>query len=769
MSEEALTKFARDLAAEVEESILTGDHSIYSEQEFTRIVLDRLGDEGAIENPVVLWHEGVFEGTKYKITGYASSDEDERILLATTVYTGELPPRTLTREEIMNAIQQAIKFYEFSCKGLSNKIDPSHTDASDLARRIYEFRERTDVLRIILISDGLASFPAVDLKEAIGGARLILDIFGIEQLHRILGEGVTRDDIFLDLQKECGNCLPCLKASTTDADYDAYLTALPGAVLAGVYEKYGTRLLELNVRAFLGVRGRKTVNAGLRRTILEEPNRFLAYNNGIVATVDHIDLETDSGGNLGIRALRGLQIVNGGQTTASLHRSKKQDHANLDGIMVPTKIIIVRGENLNEMVAAVSRSANSQNTVQPADFSSNDPFHVAVEELTNNTWLPSGEGRWFYERARGSYGAAELKASFRVTEKRRFASETPKDRRFSKTDMAKYLNAWDGQPHLVSQGNQKNFQHLMQSLKEEYPDGFKPDATWFKAFIAKAIIFRAVQSIVREKKFPAYQANITAYTVAYLAAKTGGQIDVDEIWSRQAISSELRVMLADWTTEIDKALRQSSGGRMPSEWAKKAECWNAIQKIALKPPEQLPVEVQHIISSAVGRQGGNIVRTDAVSRDVLDSPETPEELHRNELIVGIRHLFNGGGVRSRDEAIAELAKQSGSDISDSKIKEELDNVLRTAVRRGILAHKGTGLAVSGRNIADYDRDFLKDQFLASMQGRSWTEREDSIRMFARWLGFGRTGSYIDETARSIINGLIREDRLESQGSQIRRL
>jgi hypothetical protein len=104
--------------------------------------------------------------------------------------------------------------------------------------------------------------------------------------------------------------------------------------------------------------------------------------------------------SLTIRSLKGLQIVNGGQTTASLHRARKRDKASLENIKVPAKIIRVKSENLDEMVAAVSRSANSQNTVQPADFSANDPFHTTVETLANNTWLPDQSGRWFYERAR---------------------------------------------------------------------------------------------------------------------------------------------------------------------------------------------------------------------------------------------------------------------------------------------------------------------------------------------------------------------------------
>jgi hypothetical protein len=416
-------------------------------------------------------------------------------------------------------------------------------------------------------------------------------MYGIERLHRILGDGLTRDDIVLDVIGQGGKPLPCLKASLGGGDYDAYLTAMPATLLADVYEKYGTRLLELNVRAFLGIRGRKTVNAGLRHTILEEPSHFLAYNNGIVATADEIEISNGAGGMPGITSLRGLQIVNGGQTTASLHRARKQDKSNLDGIVVSAKIIKVKADNLDTMVAAVSRSANSQNTVQPADFSANEPFHVTVETLANNTWLPDQKGRWFYERARGSYGAAETKASFRASEKRRFAAETPKQRRFSKTDLAKYLNAWGGRPDLVSFGNQKNFQSFMQGLKEQYPDGFEPDESWFRASIAKAILFRAVQGIVKAGKFPAYQANISAYTVACLSFKTGGRVDFECIWAHQAISAELGAMIEGWTGEIDRRLRATAKTRMPSEWAKKVECWEAIRDLPLKLPAPLPPEL----------------------------------------------------------------------------------------------------------------------------------------------------------------------------------
>jgi hypothetical protein len=757
MTSEAVTEFARDLSAEVQDAVRSGVGSAYDEQEFTRIVQEKLDNEGTLENPVMLWQEGTFAGSRYKITGYALPEEEDRLLLVTTVYTGELPPRQLTKEEIITAFTQAVQFYDSSCGALHEKIDPANTDAADLARRIYELRGQIGVLRLVLLTDGLVPDSPIDVRRPSDGTRVVVDMFGIEQLFHVLGEGLSHDDIVLDFTKEIGRPLPCLKASSDGANYEAFLTAIPASALESTYEKYGARLLELNVRAFLGVRGRRSVNAGLRETILKNPDSFLALNNGIVAVADQIDISENGDGSLVIRSLRGLQIVNGGQTTASLHRAKKQENADLTSIMVAAKIIKVQRDNLDEMVAAVSRSANSQNTVQPADFSSNDPFHVALERLANDTWLPDGQKRWFYERARGSYGAAALKASYTATQKRRFASETPAERRFSKTDMAKYLNAWDGFPHLVSYGNQKNFQFFVQRLKEEYPGGFQPDPDWYKAFIGKAVLFRAAQKIVRAKKFPAYQANIVAYTVAALAWKTKGQVNFDLLWSRQAISPELGAMIGKWAAQIDSIIRTTAGKRMPSEWAKKQECWDDLReaKFSLEPP--LPPECKTAETTNLEPGGPASDRTAAYEAD------------RDELICNLRQMFRGSEILRREDVITALQISTGNEHPSDQIGIELDNVIRTSVRRGILEHKDGGLSLSTRNITDYQREFLKDQYLASMQGRGWIERDESIRSFARWLGFRRTGPAIDESSRSLINGLIREGRLQSNGRQIRRV
>jgi hypothetical protein len=587
MIEGPLETFARELAADVDEAVQADAAEPYSEIQFTRLILDELADRNVFENPIPLTQggEGRFGRTQYKITGFEFSDDEERLLLVTTIHTGECPPKSVPRDTVISAIERAIRFFDASCKGLHTKIEPANTDASDLARRIHDGHQAIRVLRIVVLSDGILASLSRELADRYGETRVIAELYGVEQLHRILGEGETRADIVVDVVQSLGGPIPCLAVGTQESEFDTYLAAIPAILLADAYERFGTRLLELNVRAFLGVRGRKSVNAGLRRTILNEPNHFLAYNNGIVATVDDIETVLSTDGGHAIARIAGLQIVNGGQTTASLHRARRQDGANLDGLLVPAKIIRVAGVKLDEMVGAISQSANSQNTVQPADFSANDPFHVTVEQLANNTWIPGASGRWFYERARGSYGAAEAKASYSKQQQRRFRAETPKQRRFSKTDLAKTLNAWAGRPDLVSYGNQKNFQHFMQQLKQDYPDGFIPDPVWYRRFIARLLLFRAVQDVVKSLKFSAYQANITAYTASLLAHRCDTRLRYDDIWGRQAVSDELKAMIADWSRMVDSELRRTAGMKMPTEWAKREACWQAMKDILVQIPQ----------------------------------------------------------------------------------------------------------------------------------------------------------------------------------------
>lgn len=602
MTDDPIARFSEELINDVEEGAAQ-DSTPFSQVVFTQLILERLEEAGHLEETFPLYQEGRVKNAAYRIDGYAFDEDRLKLDLFTTIYSGDLPASKISAADATKALERALRFASACVDGLASQLEPANTDASDLARLIETRASELSAIRIVLLTDGTMGTitPPTDWR----GKQVEFEAYDIVRLFRVLGEGETRADIAVDLAALAGAGIPCLHVPAQNDDYDAYLAVLPGDVLSQIYERYGVRLLELNVRAFLGLQGRKSVNAELRRTISEQPSMFLAYNNGIVATVDELEVGPSTTGSLEIRSLQGLQIVNGGQTTASLHRARRKDGLKLDHVGVPIKIIKVGGADLGQMVASISRAANRQNTVQLADFSANDPFHQQIEELANTTWLDDGKRRWFYERARGAYLAAEQKAAYRKAEHKTFRQQTPKHRRLGKLDVARYLTAWSGLPEKVCLGGQKNFQNFMQKLKDERPP--TPDQTWFKQLIAKAILYRTVEKKVRSMKFPAYAAQITAYVVAALSHRTGGRVDFDRIWAKQAISPELEQMVEAWAPQIDKLLRASAGQRNPSEWFKKADCWTDIQAKLPALTDPLPPELSYVQPGAAGRVSAGAV------------------------------------------------------------------------------------------------------------------------------------------------------------------
>ena len=236
------------------------------------------------------------------------------------------------------------------------------------------------------------------------------------------------------------------------------------------------------------------------------------------------------------------------------------------------------------LISDISKYANSQNSVRLSDFSANKPFHIDMERLSLTVYCPDGVGRWFYERAAGSYRTMLAREGTTPAKLRKLKLDIPFARKITKTDLAKFLNAWDRSPHLVSLGAQKNFERFMKGLTDE--DGQETqvlDVPAYKMMIAKAIIFKATYKVVRPM-FVAFQANVTAYTVSVLSKKIGDRLDLDRIWQEQAISDPLREQVQVWAREVNDTLHASANDRMISEWAKKAECWDAVQASPLSRP-----------------------------------------------------------------------------------------------------------------------------------------------------------------------------------------
>jgi hypothetical protein len=217
--------------------------------------------------------------------------------------------------------------------------------------------------------------------------------------------------------------------------------------------------------------------------------------------------------------------------------------------------------------------------VKQSDLSANKPFHIEIEKLSMTTYCPDGVGRWFYERAAGSYStmlAREGTTPARLKHLKQVV--VPPARKFTKTDLAKFVNAWNGRPDIVSLGMQKNFERFMESLREieGQPTAPLPDVAAYKAMIAQAIIFKKTTALVRPM-FPAFQGNVSNYLVSLLAIRLRDKLSLEKIWARQDISDALRQQLKTWAVEVHDVLHRSSNGKMISEWAKKPDCWDAVR------------------------------------------------------------------------------------------------------------------------------------------------------------------------------------------------
>jgi hypothetical protein len=505
--------------------------------------------------------------------------------LFATIYFDSEEISNVQKKDVEKAIKQAARVYELALSDKSQDVDPAHQEEVDLLDSIREAKEDITQIRVFLLTDG--HFKSLeDQKLALNnGIPVYIGFWDITRLFKIRMSGREYEPIEIDLEERFGAPVACLEMPANNDEYKTYLAILPGDLLARLYDEYGSRLMELNVRSFLQQRGK--VNRGIRDTIQNHPTRFLAYNNGLSATVEEISVRRLENGDLAISKMLGFQIVNGGQTVASIHRAMKADKcAHLDQIAVQAKISVVEPRFLDELVPLISRYSNTQNTVNEADFSSNDPFHVKVERLAETIWTPGEETRWFYERARGQYEVARNRQGNTPAKRRVFDKQMPRAHKFAKTDLAKYLNSWEQRPYEVSLGAQKNFVLYMKRLYAEHPN-FEPDESYYKDLISKAIIFKHAEKVARQHKFPAYRANAITYAVALLSSKTVGRLTLDKIWEKQEISGPVQDTIFTWMPIVWNAIVDSADERNVTEWAKKESCWDVIQLLDVEISEEL--------------------------------------------------------------------------------------------------------------------------------------------------------------------------------------
>lgn len=589
-----------DYHTELMQDVLAGAQAneAFVEDQFFERTTQVLMDAGEIESADRLNYRNPNRGMRVDGYGGDPLTEDGVLSLISLDFSQSDGIGSLTNTD-MEAVFRRLESYLTRSldSGFRNQLEET-SPGFGLADLIAKRWDGISRVRFFLVSNRVLS-TRVDGREGseLKGIPISYSVWDLGRLHRYETSGAEREEIIVDLN-ECGGPLPVLPAHMESADYEAYLAVLPGRQLADIYDRWGTRLLEQNVRVFLQARGK--VNRGIRNTIEQDPDMFFAYNNGITATAEGVETADTPDGKV-LTSIRNFQIVNGGQTTASIHAALRNNDIDLDRVFVQMKMSIVEPAKALEIVPKISEYANTQNRVNPADFFANHPFHVRMEGFSGRLFAPAQDGsfresKWFYERARGQYQDAR---GYRTREERRqFDLQFPKSQMFTKTDMAKYENVWRGKPEIVSRGAQKNFADYSSYIGSEWNrQQTQFNELYYKTVVAKAIIFKEVERIVSQQTWyqGGYRANIVAYAIAKLGhevSKRNKAINFEAIWRAQQLSPALRDALTMAAKVANDLIVDSPPNmRNVTEWAKQQACWNRVSEAQLSLPQQFESEL----------------------------------------------------------------------------------------------------------------------------------------------------------------------------------
>ncbi|OOE88913.1 AIPR family protein [Salinivibrio sharmensis] len=568
--------FKQDLLAGAEAS------SSFQLSQFVETVAHELMDTGFLEG-FELCHYRAQRGMR--VDGYWFNDEGTLdLIIADFDCREELA--SLTGTEIDSTFKRVAKFFEASKRKELFKDLEETAPEYGLSRQVYDRGRAIQKVNFYLFSERVLSGRVSVIKDdEVSGVPASYHIWDVSRLQRQQSSRGQKEILDINFPETYGTGISCLPAHLGSDTYKSYLMVIPAAILSSMYEKYGARLLEQNVRCFLQARG--NVNKGIRSTIINEPQMFFAYNNGITATAQEVEVRLGSSG-LEVVRMKDLQIVNGGQTTASLFHTSRKDKISLEGVFVQMKLSIIDSEQSEVVVPKISEYANTQNKVNASDFFSNHPFHIRMEEFSRRIWAPAQQGalretKWFYERARGQYTDAQSKLT--QGEKKKFQAENPKPQMFTKTDLAKFENVWDENPRFVNLGAQKNFAQYAKRIGSEWEKSSKYfNEFYYKRAIARAIIFRKTEKLVSAQPWynGGYRANVVAYTLAllgYYSSTLDKSIDFIHIWNKQLISNDLERAL-EITSEFvhDEITRPPQGISNVTEWCKKEGCWQRLKE-----------------------------------------------------------------------------------------------------------------------------------------------------------------------------------------------
>ena len=598
--ERGLKNYIEAIQSDVAALVYSDGEGASFEDKFTEHCIEILDNIGKSEGARVLSYinpdsQGRID---WKINGYCLKDEFkddsnkvyfETLDLFITYFNKTSYDYNITKDDFNKSINQIKKFLNAALKGHIDYIDPAQTELNQLLKIIVKQKANFDRINIYFLINGNSNH---DLEKiAIKGfddLDIFVHVWDIPRFYKLSESSSNREPIEIDFKELISNNqhgIQCLKMPNMNELYECYLAILPGEVLSKLYKEYSNELLESNVRAFLGQTGK--FNKGIRDTIREKPQMFLPYNNGITATAENVETMLNDN-QLYLTKLLDFQIVNGGQTTASLfHTQKKFKDADLSNVFVQMKLTVIKDvEQKNIEVPNIARYANSQNKVSELDLSSNNPYFVQIESLSRKKYVIDPDNRnmstlWYFERVNGQYKESLNKLTT-PTQQRKFKEQNPTNQKFVKSDVAKYINIWELEPHYVSQGAQKNFIHYTKKINELVKKNKFPGENFYKKLIANAILFKVVDKLFGRKNIDAIgDTNLKSFTVAYTLSYfyylTDNRIDLWKIYEEQRVDARIVNELQKLIVFVYHQLVKSSNNSLISEYAKRESSWKLLK------------------------------------------------------------------------------------------------------------------------------------------------------------------------------------------------
>lgn len=630
-------EYKRDFLEELRnDSAISGSDT---EDEFLNHTLDILSEFEEVDDPlrIGMGDKRGRGGRIMRVDGYCFDETDHSLVMFISDFQDSFEPDKLTMSRVDELYWRLYYFLDEVCNGNINDYFDDSDDVLKISRiirkRMKAAGDDPDMLlkvKFFIITNKeldtrllSANLLETTIRKSKGRTKkakttkkikkadfndkpLEINLWHLERFYEMENSN-NNDPIVIDIKEDfpdigC-NGIPCIKGDIgEDLGYEAYIAIIPGKLLAQIYIEYGSKVLEGNVRAFLGTGGSKSVNSGIRRTINTDPTKFFTYNNGIATTAADVEVE-EIGGEMQITKIVDLQIINGGQTTASLAEAVlKRTNVSLEGIYVPMKLTVIEDRETededgvrfyDQMVQNIAKFANSQNRVTAADLFSNDPFHIWMERQSKRYLAPPSlyaiPTGWYYERSRKKYQQEQIK--LRGDDAKRFQSKFPKKQVINKEQLAMYLTTINCKPHIVSKGKNWVMKEFGSEIGNEYrANKAQFNEFYFKKCVCAAIIFRSVDNYLETNKDSAknptgfwyktggYKLNIVPYTIAKIVSSipAGYVLDWGRIWQKQSLSPAF-MREVEKVTKITNDFICDSHGVIVTEYCKRQTTWEEFR------------------------------------------------------------------------------------------------------------------------------------------------------------------------------------------------